>query len=238
MNKLEARKFLDGLAKHLDELVSTVDVNQLLQSSNCARAEDRMVGEILFPILSKYAVESGLLTLDEISSNLTIESFGKYKKRHPDNEYVPNGSGARTAQHPFSKSRDETAKQLYERWMLPENTKATEQQWPDCGIRVNNGFNIVFEAKLVRDEPGNGATELSQGLYEASHYLGLPNSYDKSGAVMWERYDFAVFFACDGSVDKRLERAYANLPDTVKCSLWDSACIYPIIIPTRDPIKR
>ncbi len=189
---------------------------------------------LLFPILREVALTQNVLHENQLNGNMCIESNGKFRDRHKGKNNCSHGSGARVVRHPFSKNLDDTTEIVFNRWMSGVEGEAIGQQWVDYSIHVPESFSILFEAKLSFVGSQNIAQkELVQGLFEASHYLGLPDSIDDNGVLRWKKFDYASLVICDATRGNFFATAYEALPKNVRDSFWSSAGIYPIILPIK-----
>lgn len=227
--KKQAFAYLSTLEARLQAHVSSLCVKSELEKSNLKRPEDQVVAEIFFPICRTVTGEHFNLSERQLGSSMLLESYKKFASRFPNIEFPPTSSGARTLPHPFPKNLDFSPDQIYRNWLTGEKGVAMGELWLDFAVQIEDKLNVVFEAKLYKDSSGSPSSELTKGLSEANFYRGLAPTFNKD-KLKWKPFEFACYIACDISKGHKLKQAFMDIPESVRLSFWESACVFPMIL--------
>jgi hypothetical protein len=164
--------------------------------------------------------------VDGINAERARESIRcEYFDKFP---HLSSGNSRRTRGYPFPKRQQVSPEEVIEAWRRPNGTWPLNEAYPDLCLSNPCPFNVVFDAKFFEGEGHKSAEKaLVEGVYEASHYRGLPAARDGSGAAAWD-YDFGCLLAYDASEGAYLQQAWNSV--ATKRLFWNDAHVFVMIV--------
>jgi hypothetical protein len=139
-------------------------------------------------------------------------------------------SPIRWERHPFRKVFNANARDIYRRWMNPDEGGALTMSSPDFALSDPFPHSILFEGKYF----ASGSLEYAQttlvtNAYQAFFYRGLPALEATKRHPKWS-YDYACLLAYDASPKGTLASAWAALHPRTRRSFWQGANVFIMIL--------
>ncbi|HTO08940.1 MAG TPA: hypothetical protein VMR86_17965 [Myxococcota bacterium] len=238
MSKLEAREFLDGLAKRLSGSLPAARELDLAIRETVKRARAGAKPEERHLKLPESAFLNGHVLpclFAEIQQAGLEEEDARYallNEYHRSMPWLSEAAPAHRVKHPFTKNLDKDASEIYQQWIgESKRGSALVQPCPDFALRHPFPHKIVFEGKYFpKGSLGYARRQLVTDIYQAFFYRGLPAAAETvNGRAAWD-YDYSCLLAFDASPGGTLKQAWQALPEKIRNGFWDGANIYVMIL--------